>query len=230
MTTRGLAYEPFVDSSDGTPRFTARFTCHGCGATADVVMNGHKHNPEWVAKKVREQGWEADVWRRRLCRCPACAKSAPRSRPPVPAIDDPEEETTEAMPEITTTSKPGVPNAALATVREATQEERYRIRQMLDAHFDDAKGCYLDGYSDQKIGAELNLPWAMVTRIREAAYGPILVDPAVEQYLAAVAELEERIKRVETASTTAVAGLRAELEKLRAQGVALEKRVAGRGA
>lgn len=66
-----------------------------------------------------------------------------------------------------------------ATPRDPTQQERIKIRQLLDHRFDDEAGCWLDGYSDQKAGEELDLPWSMVTRIREAAYGPIRVDPEV---------------------------------------------------
>lgn len=64
-------------------------------------------------------------------------------------------------------------------MREATPQERVKIRAVLDKQFDDGAGCWLDGYSDQKAGEEVGVPWAIVTRIREAAYGPIRVDPEV---------------------------------------------------
>lgn len=61
-------------------------------------------------------------------------------------------------------------------LREPTQQERIKVRQILDQHFDDEAGYWLNGYSDQKAGEEIGVPWAMVTRIREAAYGPIRLD------------------------------------------------------
>jgi hypothetical protein len=75
----------------------------------------------------------------------------------------------------------GTVGADMADVkpRDATQQERLKIRAILDKHFDDNAGCWLDGYSDQKAGEEAAVPWAIVTRIREAAYGPIRVDPEV---------------------------------------------------
>ena len=71
--------------------------------------------------------------------------------------------------------------------RQPTQDQRLAIRNLLDRHFDDKAGCYIDGYSDQMIGKEAGVPWAMVTTIREAAYGPIRQDAglgAVEKNLA----------------------------------------------
>lgn len=83
-----------------------------------------------------------------------------------------------------TTPAPVVPMPSVAppavTVRDLSPAMKAKVRAALDAHFDDARGCYIDGYSDQRIGQELDIPWACVTQMREAAYGPILIDPEVE--------------------------------------------------
>ena len=62
------------------------------------------------------------------------------------------------------------------STRPLTSNEKSKIRSLLDLHFDDEKGAYIDNYSDQRIGKELDIPWASVTQIREAAYGPIRED------------------------------------------------------
>jgi len=54
---------------------------------------------------------------------------------------------------------------------------------MLDKHFDDKAGHYLDGKSDQTIADELKVPRIFIERIREAAYGPIRVDPEVQKLM-----------------------------------------------
>ena len=73
--------------------------------------------------------------------------------------------------------------------REATPQERVKIRAMLDKHFDDSAGQWLDGYSDQRAGEEIGVPWALLTRIREAAYGPIRVDPEIAALQAFMAQI-----------------------------------------
>lgn len=77
----------------------------------------------------------------------------------------------------------------VTTVRAATPDERMRVRHKLDAVFDDAKGMYLDGYTDQRLAEELTLPRKIVEQIREAAYGPIRTDPDIDQLRTDIAEL-----------------------------------------
>lgn len=86
-------------------------------------------------------------------------------------------------------SAPAVPAAP-------TNDQRLKIRTLLDKHFDDAKGRYLDGYTDQRVGAEVDVPWAAVTAIREAAYGPLRVDPEVDALQRAVAAIEADLAKV----------------------------------
>jgi len=53
------------------------------------------------------------------------------------------------------------------------------IRELLEGHFDVDKGYYLHSYSDQRIGADLNIPWAAVAYIRDLMYGPLKSDPEI---------------------------------------------------
>jgi hypothetical protein len=78
-----------------------------------------------------------------------------------------------------------------------TQAQRLKIRDLLDNHFDDKAGAYLDNYSDEKIGAEVGIGHAAVTMIREAAYGPIRVDPELAALRAELKGLTQAIERGE---------------------------------
>lgn len=175
---RPLAYETLVDRSSGTPTFTARMACRACGAHGDLTIGEHKHNPEWVAKKFRERGWEADAHNARKARCPECSVSVPKRAPPADLPPD----TAPHQPVTKMEQQP-----MTKETRQPTQDQRLAIRSLLDRHFDDKAGCYIDDFSDQRVGKEAGVPWAMVTTIREAAYGPIRQDAslgAVEKNLA----------------------------------------------
>lgn len=132
----------------------ATFICK-CGATLEEIVPAGPVNPEAVAKRARNKGWDCDAWFQSATRCPACLSRKTSGDKP--------------NKDIKMSEKP----------REITQAERLKIRAILDKHFDDAAGCWLDGYSDQRAGEEAGVPWAHVTKIREAAYGPIRVDPAL---------------------------------------------------
>lgn len=75
-------------------------------------------------------------------------------------------------------------------IPDPTQDQRYKIRQMLDKSFDDSIGCYLDGLSDQAIAQTLDLPRMMVERLREAAYGPLREHPDLTEIRRESAEVK----------------------------------------
>ena len=85
--------------------------------------------------------------------------------------------------------------------RPLTPAERHQVRLKLDNHFDDAVGRYIDGYSDQRVGAELDIPWATIRDIRELAYGPLREDDRVvalrldlDKVKQQVADIEAKLK------------------------------------
>lgn len=84
------------------------------------------------------------------------------------------------------------PKEVTPLARKLTPDEKFRVRQLLDAKFDEQKGFYLDAYSDQRIGAETNVPWINVRELREAAYGPIKAIPEMDALLAESTALLER--------------------------------------
>lgn len=172
-------------------------------------------NPEAAAKAAARMGWEADAWRRSVARCPEC-QAARRGG------GDRAEKKDTSMGE-KTGSGPSIP--AKEALRDPTQQERLRIRSVLDKHFDDDAGCWLDGYSDQKAGEECGVPWAMVTRIREAAYGPIRVDPE----LAALNAEAKRLGDEQAKIAATLAKVADEIAAFRAQmGAYASKRQAAR--
>lgn len=186
MTTfnRPRSYEVTSDRSVKPFRSVARMTCSQCGAHDQVTINPGNDSPEFVAKLFAKRGWQSDAFRARSCICPSCSNARSKS--------DPDSEIRNLK--VVTMAKP-TPAEILAEAREATPQEKAAIRRRLDEVFDDAAGTYLDNQSDQKIGEHLNIPWALVRRVREAAYGPIRSDPELEKLRA---ELRAVLSEVET--------------------------------
>lgn len=151
-----------------------RFQCVECGATHDThAPSDRKLNPEHVAKRAARDGWKVDAFRRSYCWCPKCAgprKSAPSPEPMKAPI-----------------------MTAVVSIREITSDQRLAIRALLDKHFDDKAGVYLDGQTDERIAEAVKVPRIHVERIREAAYGPIRVSA---EYLEARAALDEAKRAV----------------------------------
>lgn len=79
-----------------------------------------------------------------------------------------------------------------APVRQPTGPEMRRIFGLLEEKFDDKVGTYNPGWSDKRVGDELDLPWAMIRDVREMAGMKMRVDPeiaALKNDLTAAAEL-----------------------------------------
>lgn len=70
---------------------------------------------------------------------------------------------------------------------EPTLKEARTIMDLIEAHFIEKDGRYKDGWSDDKIAQALDLPRAMITKVRDEAYGPI---KAPTELLALKSEIE----------------------------------------
>lgn len=81
-------------------------------------------------------------------------------------------------------------------IRDATNDQRVRIRSLLDKHFDDSLGMYLDGKSDQAIADEVSVPRLIVERIRDAAYGPVKTTAEQQAQVAEIERLRAELKRI----------------------------------
>lgn len=162
-------------------REAARFVCTTCEAKAELpaVRTGSgKMNNEASVKRAEQAGWRIAQSRTVCPRCVAARAASAKGEQPGPKPTHPISE---------------VVSMADTKAREPSTQERMKIRAILDKHFDDGAGCWLDGYSDQKAGEEAGVPWALVTRIREAAYGPIRVDPEVAALRAEMAQIARDI-------------------------------------
>lgn len=82
-------------------------------------------------------------------------------------------------------------------VRPLTVDERVGVRNLLDTHFDDKAGAYLNSYSDQRIGKEVNVPWAAVAKMREAAYGPLKSNPELDAIAKMIETMETKLKSLD---------------------------------
>jgi hypothetical protein len=180
-----LAFSRVNRTEGGRSSTLYSYACQRCPAVWEYTSQNITLAPDFISKRASRDGWEAPAFRGRV-RCPACQQSSNRKgeRPGEKPMTKPEAPLAQAP-------RP-VP-------REPTGDERFRIRGLLDSHFDDKVGAYLGDWSDQRIGTELNLPWAIVAKIREAAYGPIRVDPEMAKLTADHAELKARLTKAQEA-------------------------------
>jgi hypothetical protein len=186
-------------------RPVARFTCSRCGAGQDFAQNGGALSPDFIVKRAVAAGWDCKT-NRTSALCPTCC--APKEPTMTDAMTD-------------RRSHPDKP-AKLAVVAEApprqpTNEQRLQIRSALDRNFDDAKGRYLDGFSDDRIATHLNVPRVFVSTIREAAYGPLLGNPEIDALRDEIAAFEKRVDTFATEANQTAAGLQAIVTGLRAR-------------
>ena len=65
------------------------------------------------------------------------------------------------------------------------------MRALLEKHFDDDRGAYLAGVSDQSLAEIANVPRLWVERIRETAFGPIRVSPEAQQIRADITKAQK---------------------------------------
>ena len=153
-------------SEDSGFERVAIFRCVECPAINErVIKPNQPANPEEISKWAINAGWLAHPWEQSRVLCPACL-AAKRSKPR-------KETTMEAKP------TPINGGSSVVAIKTPTQDHRLKIRSLLDANFDDAVGCYLAGWDDERIARECSVAPAVVERIREAAYGPIRTDPEV---------------------------------------------------
>lgn len=168
--TLGYTVTSAAASPGDKPRALFRFDCTKCDAT--LLITPGRLTGEGVALKARRAGWAAHHLRASEALCPACLHPKPTNGgtmepkkmltgtlklpPPVP-VDDP-------LP---------------LGLKHLTAEQRMMARGLLDQHFDDKAGYYLEGYSDERVAAEVGVALALVRTMREAAYGPIRVSAPV---------------------------------------------------
>ena len=79
-----------------------------------------------------------------------------------------------------------------------TPAVRTKVRDLLDRHFDDSLGQYIDGYSDEVVARETTASPSTVKRIREAAYGELRGDPELDGLRMLGVKLRAEVEAFET--------------------------------
>lgn len=173
----------------GGPVSVARFVCGSCEAKQEFTVGDRRVNPEAIVQKAQSLGWDAPL-RSERATCPRCLAARKRRA----AGESPSTVVMATTPsaEIILMAQPSP-----VTPRPLTADQRLKIRALLDKQFDDAKGCYLDGYSDQRVATEADVPRIHVESIREAAYGPIRENPEAAKLRADVQALRKDIAALE---------------------------------
>jgi hypothetical protein len=201
---RGFAFK--LIHSDAGKRSVARFTCSECQDCLDIANSGTGKSAEWFVARCRRIGWAADARNRNKCYCPRCLNDWKGRKDMAP--EKTEQDSLALGPVLVVPQRAPPPQLTVIEIekggtmashqhpREPTIEERIKIRTMLDKHFDDSTGTYLDGMSDQVIGQSENIPWAIVAKIREAAYGPIRTDPEVVALTRRIEQLTSQLDQL----------------------------------
>ena len=197
-------------------RGVAIFTCTRCAKELTLPLSKPNLPSEAIAIFGRKKGWVVSPIRKQICLCPECKIAPPSPNDPdseikkhmekmPPATAAPSHYATDvAAPTATAVAIPALPESlAYRPDPQPSQEQRLAIRAALDRNFNDADGCYINGMSDAAIAEHIGVPRIVVERIREAAYGPIRKNPAVDALLTEVAalrtmidDLERRIKEL----------------------------------
>ncbi len=167
------------------------YECAKCAVSDFVtVKTGAPLQIENSNNTMRYRGWAIHRSKKSKVYCPTCKDAASENDVDselkkvltivVPILAPPEQQET---------SVASASTAAVSPIRPMTGDMRLAIRNALDLHFDDKKGQYLEGMSDDKIAVQLGIPRIHVETIREAAWGPIKIDPEVSAIMKEISEL-----------------------------------------
>lgn len=202
-----FAWESGKKIIDGIVCIGVVLSCTTCPNKTFQRVNG-SFNAEATAKRFHRDGWDFSTFSNRKISCPRCVtargfRSHEGEKPvnqiiaaPIPKAD------------------PVPPVGAL------TPDQRRKVREHLDEQFDDVKGQYTAGWSDQEIGRRVNVPWALVKDLREAAYGELMEAPEVAGLRLDIARVEARL----TKALDELGSIDATVKELRRQADALKAR------
>lgn len=156
-------------------------TCAGCSATAAVHADPQSP-PNIIVQKFERLGWYANERNASGCFCPKCLKGKPKAA----ATVDP------AAPTGATIAEPHERRPVAAELPKGpTHEQRKRIAAHLRGCFDDERGCYLDGETDQRIGERFGVPWGWIREVRDLLGFEIRTDQEIEALRAEIEALAD---------------------------------------
>src|SRR5581483_6715139 len=202
-----------------------------CGYVGEVAVNtlrgsgggdDFEQETRLAARKLEKLGWEIGNNSTRH-RCPDCVKSAEASR----------KEGMMSKAELKVV-QPAAPATAAAPVadgaREMSREDRRIIFEKLnDVYLDENRGYSAD-WTDAKVAADLGVPRAWVSRVREEMFGPEKssenIRAAIEEGKAIIRGVEDLRVAVNTANDL-VRKVQAEVNALLARSDKIERTLAG---
>lgn len=177
---------------EGHPRKAQTIRCSKCGRRDSVVdSTSSTMASSVIANKFRAKGWHVAS----RASGDLCPSHAPHSLSPkqkraaycriagVPR----KEEKTMSQPQ------PAVPEPP----REATVDERRRILDALEEHYDVQAKRYTGSFTDDAVSSKLKLPRAWVSDLRDKLFGPeaneakALRDAALEELAKRASDLED---------------------------------------
>lgn len=165
--------------------------CCGCSAIGEVVDAGRTAlPPEVIAKKLRQQGWDLGASAAQD-RCPTCVHPKPEPRV-IPMKAEP---------------------AKADPPRTPTREDRRRVIDALEEHYDADHERYRASWTDKALAAKLGLPAAWVAEERDRAYGPDTNEQAANR-TAETEAIRLDMERVQTELLAQFDALEARLKKL----------------
>ena len=118
-----------------------------------------------------------------------------------------------------------VPIKEALAPRALTPDEKTKARGKLEGCFDEQRGVYLDGMSDQKIGEQLGLPWASVRDYREVAFGPLKGNEETAALKADIDKLSADLAALMSRSSKEIGEIASAKDKLLTRLNALEKKL-----
>lgn len=186
-----------------------RATCK-CGFSHDFPWTGGRTQmpPEMTSKKLMALGWNVGATALRDI-CPSCVRSTPAETPP---HKEPTMTPAPALP-----PPPAPPPSAAPPPRIPTRDDRRRVLDGLEEHWNHDAGCYAKSFTDKSLAEKLNVPRAWVTAIRDEFFGTE-TNEAVAENTKRLADLSVRTKTLEDKAL----GIATEAEDLRRQiGLAL---------
>jgi hypothetical protein len=204
----------------GPGQLTYRLTCGECGTEAELGRQnfGEEKALQLVPKKFAQKGWYVGA-RERDDRCPACLERVKASRAARPALhlvpSTPETPAPVEAP-MSATPKPVVAEPP----REMRRDDRRVIFAKLEEIYLDETRGYSAGWSDQRVAADLGVPRAWVSQIREENFGPGISEDATKF----VTELREARQGL-TQLTADMGKLMGELTALKAREAKLVERI-----
>jgi len=175
-----MTLRSFIESSQmygSRPRKVAQITCCECNKIDSINSlncNGDRMAEIAIEKKFAKLGWTIG---RNLAHdiCPECSKKEKRKM--LKVVKEAEK-------------------AVDVEPRQMALEDRRIIFAKLNEVYIDEKRGYESGWSDLKVAEDLNVPRKWVETIRGENFGPIAVNPEIQEYITQADQLSATMKEL----------------------------------